>query len=117
MAWRLVQYNNAYSRLMAECDQALQDAIKPRLAQLQMLGNLADYPITEAFGDGLFEVRARYKRTRIRFLFGFLPGKQIVIVWGGKKDQRTLPQATINAARRLLKDAERAEALDGIKLN
>jgi len=28
------------------------------------------------------------------------------VVWGGTKDQRRLPPATIDAARRLLKEAE-----------
>jgi phage-related protein len=104
--WRLLQYDGAYDRLMAECDQAMKDAIKPRLAQVLIKGNLARYPVTEPLGDGLFEIRARAKKVRIRLLFGFSLRKRIVVVWGGTKDQRRLPPATIDAARRLLKEAE-----------
>jgi hypothetical protein len=104
--WRLLQYNGAFDRLMNECDQIMRDAIKPRLAQVLVKGNLASYPITEPLGDGLFEIRARARKVRIRLLFGFLPDKRIVIVWGGTKDQRRLSPATIQTARRLLKEAE-----------
>jgi hypothetical protein len=106
--WRLLQYNGAYDRLMNECDLALQDAIKARLAQVLLKGNGASYPITESLGDGLFEVRARARKVRVRLLFGFLPEKRIVVVWGGTKDQRRLPPSTIQAARRLLQEAEAA---------
>ena len=115
MGWRFVQYNGAYDDLMADCDQAMKDALKPRLAQLLLLGNMATFPITESFGDGLFEVRARASRVRIRLLFGFLPGQRIVFVWGGKKDQRKLPAKTIKGARKLLEAAQaEAETLDGV---
>ena len=57
-------------------------------------------------GDGLFEVRARAKKVRIRLLFGFMSEKRIVIVWGGTKDQNRLPPSTIQTARRLLEEAK-----------
>jgi hypothetical protein len=112
MAWRLLQYKGAYDRLAEECGAAVIDAIKPRLAMLQALGNQSKYPVTDSFGDGLFEVRAKLKRIQIRLLFGFLPGQRVVFVWGGLKKDRTLPPSTIREARRLLAEAQAvAEAL------
>ena len=94
---------------MDECDEAMRDAIKPRLTSLLMKGNEARYPVTEPLGDGLFEVRARCGRVRIRLLFGFLPGGRVVFVWGGTKDQRRLRPETIGRARILLAEARMAE--------
>lgn len=109
MPWRLLQYNGAFESLWASCSEDERDSIRPRLTQLWLKGNQATFPVTDAFGDGLFEVRGKHKRIHVRCLFGFLPGQRIVIVWGGKKDQRRLPQATINAARRLLAEAKASE--------
>jgi phage-related protein len=118
MGWRLVQYKGAYDALMVDCTSTMRDALKPRLAQLLRDGNQAKYPVTEPLGEGLFEVRARAGRVRIRVLFGFLPGQRIVVVWGGTKDQRTLAQKTIKAARRLLQEAKATvEMLDVIRIN
>lgn len=118
MAWVLLQYNGAYDRLVAECDVAMKDALVARMVQLQLKGNAATSPVTEALGDGLFELRARAKTIRIRALFGFLPGKRIVFVWGGIKDQRRLPAATIRLARNLLVEAEAvSEALNVVNIH
>jgi hypothetical protein len=106
MAWRLLQYKGVFEKFWAECTPAMQDALKPRLAQLLMKGNQATSPITEALGGGLFELRARCKKVRLRVLFGFLPGQRIVVVWCGTKDQRTLPQSTLKRARELLEMAK-----------
>lgn len=118
MTWRLLQYKGAFDAFWAECTQDMRDAILPRLAQLLLKGNQATSPITESLGDGLFELRARWKKVRMRVLFGFLPGRQIVVVWGGTKDQRTLPPATIRRARELLEKAKaEVEALNVTVLN
>jgi hypothetical protein len=105
MPWQLLQYNGAWDALMTECDSEMRDALTARVAQLALKGNQVTYPVTEALGDGLFEVRARANRVRIRALFGFAPGRRVVIVWGGTKDQRRLRPATIKLARRLLSEA------------
>jgi hypothetical protein len=106
MSWQLLQYNGAFDALWTSCNQEMRDSVRPRLAQLAIKGNQASYPITEPLGDGLFEVRGRVKKVRVRLLFGFLPGQRIVFVWGGTKDQRRLPQTTINHARRLLAEVK-----------
>jgi hypothetical protein len=107
--WRLLQYKGAYDALMDECDEAMRDAIKPRLASLLTKGNEARYPVTESLNEGLFEVRARCGRVRIRLLFGFLPGRRVVFVWGGTKDQKRLRAETIARARILLAEARAAQ--------
>lgn len=106
MPWRLLQYKGAFDSFWTECSEEMRDSIRPRLTQLWLKGNMATYPVTEPLGDGLFEVRGRLKKVRVRLLFGFLPGQCIVFVWGGTKDQRRLPPATIAAARRLLAEAK-----------
>jgi hypothetical protein len=105
MAWRLLQYNEAFDTFWAECTAKMRDALRPKLARLALKGNRAGYPLTEPLGDGLFEFRARYKRVRVRLLFGFLPEHRIVFVWGGTKDQRRLPPDIIQRARTLLAEA------------
>lgn len=105
MAWRLMQYKGAFDALMADCDQEMKDALAPRLIRVAQLGNQAKPPITESLGDGLFEIRARAKKVRIRLLFGYLPQYRVVVVWAGTKDQRRLSPATIRAARALLVEA------------
>ena len=107
--WSLLQYNGAWDALVATCDQSEQDALKMRVAQLQIHGNQAKYPVTESFGDGLHEVRARSGRVRVRLLFGFLPGRRIVFVWGGKKKGSSLPKEVIRRARILLAEAQAIE--------
>lgn len=115
MPWGLLQYNGAFDTLWATCPEDMRDSIRPRLTQLWMKGNEAKFPVTESMGDGLFEVRGRHQKIRIRLLFGFLPGQRIVFVWGGKKDQRRLPQSIINNARRLLAEAKATtEVLHGV---
>src|SRR4051812_2153856 len=113
MSWHLMQYKGAFDRLWQNCPGEMKDSILPRLAQLAMKGNQTTFPVTDSFGDGLFEVRARYKRVRIRILFGFLPGQRIVFVWGGLKDQDKLSPETIELARRLLREAkDNAKGID-----
>jgi len=118
MAWRLMQYNQAFNRLWAECTEEMRDSIRPRLSVVLARGNQAGPPITEPLGDGLFEVKARSGRVRIRLLFGYLPRQHIVFVWGGTKDQRRLPPATIRRARELLIEAQASfEVLDVVRFN
>lgn len=110
MPWRLLQYKGAFDTFWATCSGEMKDSMRPRLTQLWQKGNLATYPVTESFGEGLFEVRGKHKKVHMRLLFGFLPGQRIVFVWGGTKDQKTLPPAVIAAARRLLAEAKTSEA-------
>ena len=105
MAWRLLQYKGAYDAFAATCDQAMLDALRPRLARLLEKGNLAGYPATEPLGGGLFELRARCKKVQMRLLFGFLPGQRIIVVVGTTKKSRVLPPTVLNAARVLLAEA------------
>jgi hypothetical protein len=105
MAWRLLQYNGAFDTFWAECTAEMRDALRPKLARLALSGNRTGSPLTEPMGDGLFEFRARWKKVRIRLLFGFMPGRCVVFVWGGTKDQRRLPPAVIQGARTLLAEA------------
>lgn len=116
MGWQFVQYKGAFDALMTECTDAMRDALKPRLARLLLLGNQANYPTTEPLGDGLFELRARAGKVRIRLLFGYLPGRRIVFVWGGTKAARKLSPKTIRLARTLLAEAEAVAALEDVNV-
>jgi hypothetical protein len=91
-------------------------ALNPRLARLWAMGNRAGYPVTEPLGDGLFELRGRCQKVRMRLLFGFLPGQRIVFVWGTIKKTRTLSPADLKMARELLVEATTMqETLDAVK--
>jgi hypothetical protein len=106
MAWQALQYNGAFDDLWAQCTQEMKDQLAPRYAQLLLKGNQARPPVTDSFGDGLHELRAKCGRIHIRALFGFLSNQRIVFVLGALKDQRRLPLRDIERARRLLKEAE-----------
>src|SRR5690242_4478848 len=105
MGWVLLQYKGAYDSFVAECTTAMLDQLRPRLARLAVKGNLTRYPVSEPLGDGLFELRARAGRVRMRLLYGFLPEKRIVIVFGTTKKGRVLPKADMQLARTLLAEA------------
>jgi hypothetical protein len=106
MSWQALQYNGAFDDLLAKCNQEMKDQLAPRYAQLLLKGNRAGPPVTDSFGDGLFELRAKWRKIHIRALFGFLPGQRIVFVLGALKDQRKLPARDLERARKLLREAE-----------
>jgi hypothetical protein len=109
MAWLLLQYNGAFDTFAAECTDDMKGALRPKLAKLALQGSRSRLPLTESLGGGLFELRGRSKKVRMRLLFGFLPGQRVVFVWGGIKDQRRLPPEVIERARVLLAEATAAQ--------
>lgn len=109
MPWKLLQINESFDMFYAGCNEALQNKIDARLAQLMIKGNLAKEPISKPLGGGLFELRADSADRHARLLFGFLPGQRIVFVDARYKDQRTLPPAVIARAKKAVQSLKAGE--------
>jgi phage-related protein len=61
-------------------------------------------PYTKAFGDGLFEIRARGKEGIGRAFFCTMVGKRVVILLGFIKKTQATPPDEIKIARKRMKE-------------
>jgi phage-related protein len=61
-------------------------------------------PYTKAFGDGLFEIRARGKEGIGRAFFCTMVGKRVVILHGFIKKTQATPPDEIKIARKRMKE-------------
>lgn len=94
MAWTAWQYRDVFDELYRACDSATQRSLLIRLDQLLEKGNLAKRPVSAPLRDGIFELRAK----KVRLLFYFQPGQQMIFVVGIFKDQREVPPEDIDRA-------------------
>ena len=99
--WDLRQYGAAYDEFMLnfEDDDELTGRIDARLHKLRQLGNQARLPISKPLGKGIFSLRVRFKKVRIRFLYFFGLNNTIVVTSAFVKKQREIPQKFIDHAR------------------
>lgn len=65
-------------------------------------------PYTRAFGDGLFEIRARGSEGIGRAFFCTLVGRRIMVLHGFIKKTQHTPQAELKLARKRQKEIEHA---------
>jgi phage-related protein len=63
-------------------------------------------PYTKAFGDGLFEIRARGQGGIGRAFFCTMVGKRVVILHGFIKKTQATPPDEIKIARKRMKEIE-----------
>ena len=94
MAWTAWQYREVYDELYASCDKDTQRSLLVRLDRLLMLGNQAKRPVCAPLRDGIFELRAK----KVRLLFYFRPGQQMIFVVGLIKDTNAVPSGDIDRA-------------------
>ncbi len=66
-------------------------------------------PYTRAFGDGLFEIRARGLEGIGRAFFCTMVGKRIVILHGFIKKSQETPANELKTARKRLKELQRGQ--------
>jgi phage-related protein len=66
-------------------------------------------PYTRAFGEGLFEIRARGAEGIGRAFFCMLVGKRIVILHGFIKKSQETPAHELKTARKRLKELQRGQ--------
>jgi len=63
-------------------------------------------PYTKAFGDGLFEIRARGQEGIGRAFFCTMVGKRVVILRGFIKKTQATPPDEVKIARKRMKEIE-----------
>jgi hypothetical protein len=66
---------------------------------LQMRGNLLREPLSEALGEGLFELRG----DQVRIFYTFRPGRRIVLLDGLIKKRGKVPPAILRRMRAMQK--------------
>ncbi|MFC1836947.1 type II toxin-antitoxin system RelE/ParE family toxin [Thermodesulfobacteriota bacterium] len=75
-----------------------QDRCIDRLKKLRSLGHELRRPLAAPLGNGIYELRVREKKVRLRMLY-FFSGREIVVVTHGtKKKTAEVPQIEINRA-------------------
>lgn len=76
------------------------DAISERMGVLLEHGNMCRHPVSDPIEDGLFELRPRHKKVRMRLIYYFGQEAKIIFVHAVFKDQRKLDRADIDLAKR-----------------
>ena len=75
--------------------------------QISVSGPNLGLPYTKAFGDGLFEIRARGKEGIGRAFFCTMVGKRVVILHGFIKKTQATSQSDLDLAKDRLKQLRR----------
>ena len=109
MNWCLIFYRNISGHCPVEKfinglpDEDAEEVVAS-IAALKELGNKARRPLVDYVEDGIYELRARRLKKRLRVLYTFT-GKQIILLLTGfVKKSNTVPPREIKKARGLKKD-------------
>lgn len=81
------------------CSDDEQDACYERLEALRNHGYELGFPAAEHLGDGIWELRMRVKKVRLRMLYFFHERATAVILNGFYKDTAKVPVVEIRRAR------------------
>lgn len=76
-----------------------QDACYQRLEELRDQGYEIGFPAAEHLGDGIWELRARVRKVRLRMLYFFHGRDTVVITHGFHKDTAKIPPIEIKRAK------------------
>jgi len=76
-----------------------QDACYERLETLRDHGYELGFPAAEHLGDGIWELRARVKKVRLRMLYFFYERETAVVAHGFQKDTKKVPPIEIKRAK------------------
>jgi len=76
-----------------------QDACYERLEQLRDHGYELSFPLAEHIEDGIWELRARVKKVRLRVLYFFHERQTAVVTHGFQKDTSKVPPIEIKRAK------------------
>lgn len=74
------------------------------------VGPNLDSPHTDAFGDGLFELRLKGQEGIARVFFCALLGRRVVMLHSFVKKTQKTPQREIEVARKRMKEIKHANA-------
>ena len=103
-----------YSASVAEEILALPDARAARYVvltrRIQAVGPNLGPPHTDAFGDGLFELRLKAHEGIARVFFCTLVGRRVMMLHSFIKKTQKTPQRDIEIALRRLKEVKHANA-------
>jgi phage-related protein len=69
------------------------------LAMLEQHGNRLGLPMSRAMGHGLHELRVRHPEGPFRILYGFRPGRRVVLLHAFVKRTEQTPKGDLDLAR------------------
>lgn len=102
-----------YSASVAEEILALPDTLAARYVvltqRIQAVGPNLGPPHTDAFGDGLFELRLKAHQGIARVLFCALVGRRVMMLHSFVKKAQKTPQREIEIARKRMKEVKHAK--------
>lgn len=103
-----------YSDAVAEDILALPDTLAARYVVLTRrilaVGPNLGPPHTDAFGDGLFELRLKGQEGIARVFFCALVGRKVMMLHSFVKKTQKTPQREIEVARKRMKEIKHANA-------
>ena len=103
-----------YSDAVAEEILALPDTLAARYVVLTRrivaVGPHLGSPHTDAFGDGLFELRLKGQEEIARVLFCALVGRRVMMLHSFVKKTQKTPQREIEVARKRMKEIKHANS-------
>jgi phage-related protein len=103
-----------YSDAVAEEILALPDTLAARYVVLTRrivaVGPNLGVPHTDAFGDGLFELRLKGQEGIARVFFCALVGRRVMMLHAFIKKTQKTPQREIEIARKRMKEVKHANA-------
>jgi phage-related protein len=101
-----------YSDAVQDAILALPDTLAARYVvltrRIEAVGPNLGAPHTDAFGDGLFELRLKGKEGIARVFFCTLIGRRIMMLHSFVKKSQKTPQREIEVARRRMNEVKHA---------
>lgn len=98
-----------HSRVRAEIESWPVDLLADyaRIVELLMAhGPLLKLPYSRAFGDGLFELRARGRSGSGRAFYCFVVGRRVIVLHAFVKKSQQTPSQEVKLARKRLKEVQ-----------
>lgn len=107
MIYSILFYNDSVRAEIAEWPAGINASFTRIAEQMVESGPNLGLPYTRAFGDGLFEIRAKGTEGIGRALFCTLIGRRIVILHGFIKKTQQTPAKDLRTAQKRLKEVQR----------
>jgi phage-related protein len=103
-----------YSEQVADEILALPDTLAARYVvltrRIQAVGPNLGAPHTDAFGDGLFELRLKGQEGIARVFFCTLVGRKVMMLHSFIKKTQKTPQREVETARKRMKEVKHANS-------
>ena len=112
MTYSLYFFNAAVEAEIEEWPSGINASFTRITEQMIETGSNLGAPYTKAFGDGLFEIRARGAEGIGRAFFCTQIGRRIVILHGFIKKTQKTPDKELKIARKRLKEVQHGTSKD-----